>query len=1834
MKFRKVVASIIATAVIITSSSFTNVAYAAEIKDEVPVATEMAAQTPAQIESVTDNEPAVVQEPASEDKPAVEDKPTTDQQPAGEEKPVSEEEDTDHPATEELPTDEEIEAEKPSDAVTDLANTGETVDETVVETEVLEEEGDELLKSNDYFEVDGDGKLKRKTDAGGKVIPLQEDVRIPANCKTIPADIFRNNRIVKTIRFDRSYDNDGKSYKDQTGANNKQLLESIADKAFENSAIEQIIGLPSGVTAIPVDCFIGSNLKRITFETDSNHTESSSQQYYSKTITSIRSNAFKGVRFDNTTLEFYGCTTIEASAFEESNITEIRLQDKGGANITTIGNSAFKNCSNLQIFGNSGSKWPVTISSIGSGAFEGTALSYVDLSGVSLEPNGGLNSETFKNCKKLTAFVFPNDATKVPNNLFNGCTAIRDVAFPEPDVDNNYYGITEIEYDAFLNCTALAEISLRNACKIGQTAFGNCNNLKSIYFGYDPTDANLMALVAGGRSIPDSAFYNNTKKTKGYVMRGYDDDFLMAYARKHNYSYETLNKIYTATKSDQPECKNATIKVTPEKILPGEKVTVTVTPSSGYSLMDFRVVRADNLGQIPSPVTLESFDRSKQVFSFEMPDDANYNLIIRPKVEKTADISVDNLEYFLDEADGTRNGPNSGSGFTLDAGKKYQIVLKNAMGDLPNWLWSYSSDKQDSVAVTSTGVLSTLTSTTNPAFVSVKMLNNAKGTVKFRVEVNDALTIKRVYVKGGENNAATWKGSKGIVIPAGKNQLDVTNRNTTDGDGNAALYPVVRIPKSLVAVGDYTFGVNINAYTDNAINPATDPRVVKSNWTSTDTTIAAPVAATSTTNSNTIRIVKGSQGEAAIGITTLNYGEKKVNGNNTEDTPAADVEYNETFVIVEVWDDTPRIAEKEIVINAQKKENLVTLFNAYADAGDNAAGKVYDDGMFNVYYDSDCTKPCKDFTVEYDKDKQRMNFVTTDDYDDRTPLNKTNTYKGLWLDVTLHERGKYIIPLPNVKVENKPLAPKLTSAGKLNLFYNTTATPDEKGNVKVTHNLTSETLVDVDLISTDNYKKYGKRAAEKVYTVVDGVKIRNATIEDKFYDNFNVAKADTRWIITRKAVAGTPHDIYTDGSKKAILSGYIYLYYKNYKYPVMQTYTVPSEITAPKYTITPASATGHTQVPDREYEVQLLDQLKEPVDISALLSDDGGTPASVWPDGLMIDGAKTKNTSIKTDGATLTKSIANDKITLGVNGTPKPGVAVIRIHMKTWSDYDGKTDDPKYLRYNFNLTVSSATPKVTANASRVYFNIAYSSVDAQSTTTGEKFEIQYNSSMPVDAPIFGFKNLTYTGVAKSKADAEKLIVKTGGSAGKFDFNDPTLKLTTDGKLTFELPNDFDATGSFNYKVTPVIKYNTATAQPIDLPAIAFTVSVTKADPTLKLSNATFTINYLGKIVRDGDDYGDTSYCETKYTLGGLSSGTGADDYNVDLTGADVDKVTTGAEDFANLAKQSVTQPLAGGVYKVTRVGGSRTAFSYKYRVKGATISTGTVTATLKDFDLTVKGVQTEPTITAKATGTMNFADSLSKITYDFTVKNVQGYVDTTNLKVFNVLPDGSESELNFEAIDGGARTNRVYVRIKEPKGIAPNTNYKLRFRFDLTAITPSTPGIKEYVMDVNVRPVQTFPKVTATYGSRNYIYAGEDTIDSGASEKADLDRKLTLYVTVPSASRLNYLVVSDENPDKKTNARGDYVLDNNNDNVMVKNGVRWAANTPDSYKRAFNISDVECLKDGQGKPTGVYKFNLTMKNAAAVPQNKDLTLNFVTYFKGQAINTNGVPISYKIQVRK
>ncbi len=1821
MVFRKVIAAVLTAAVVLTSASYADVVYATEITETesvsadetVPVVTD--ASEPA-------NEEAVVpaQEGGSnEDTPETTEKSTENE--------TSEEEKVDTEKPEDVKESEDVK--EPSDGeVKDAAQ-----ETTATDTEFTEIAGDEyemstesFLKSTDYFTLDG-GTLKIKDDA-----KLEEDVVIPANCTRIPDTIFKGNRTVKTIRFDKYYIDGGGDRRYE------QLLNTIDPGAFENSAIEEIIGLPAGVTAIPDSCFAGSNIKLITYETNVDTTNSTIQNY-SYSIRSIGNEAFRGTTLDRTSFKFYACTAIGSSAFEDSNVTEVILPNDENLGNITIGNYAFKNCSKLSTFGQSSGDWPKKITSIGTSAFEGTALTYVNLGSIELQQDGqvakkSLYPSTFKNCTKLTSFTFPNKSVEVADNLFSGCTSLAYVSFPEPTETPAYKGIEKIEYNAFYGCTALKSISLYNTHEIQQLAFGGCTNLKEVLFDYKP-DPN----VSGDRlDIEDSAFFFNTKKAKGYVMKGYDDDVLRAYAIKHDYSYETLNEKYEVKKSENDQFAKTRVEVTPAKVLPGEKVTITVTPAGGTSLTNL-VLKGKKTSNQYKDYEIVSFTASKQVFSFEMPLNGEgrgpENIDVEPYTTANKDIVVSNLEYDLlnDENQPIDKNDYSGSYDNIDCGKKYRIRMQDTGStppELPTWLWSFSSNKPNVVAVSANGIVSSLGP--GEATITCRMLNG-RATKSFKIFVGNKQRIRKVVVHGENND---WTG--GVIKPNGK-KLELDTKTVTI-DGVEKHYPRIRLAKSLAAIEDIKFKVNIDAFADPAV---ADSSVIKSNWKTTDTTIAVVQSASSTENSNTITIKKGAEGEASIDISYLNEGEKKVNQEEDED--------NETFVIVEIWDDTPRIAEKEITVNAQKEQNLVTLFNSYADKDtahendpDNpdkiglSSGKIYEDGMFRVFYDRECTKKCTDFTVTYDKLSQRMNFVTTPEYDDRTAIGKTNTYKGLWLDVTLHDRGKYIIPLPTVKIVNTPLSPRLTTTGKFNLFYNTTATDAEKGTVSFTHNLANENLTNVRFVSTQNYKDYGRRAVEKI----DG------GVTDRFSDNFGVAvignTGNKSWRVSRKQIdrADAPNYIYTDTAGKAITAGYVYLYFGGYKYPVMMSYTVPTEVTAPRYVLDYTSGTAHTEVVGQHFTIHLLNatnKIKVPLD----RLDDGA-------DGLVIDETTSRNDSVSRDQTVLRADIAGPEygIRIGIPAAPARGAVTLRIHMTTWSDYDGKTTVPKYLRYNFTVNTTSALPTIRFNSVRPTFNLAY---------TNEVQKITATNSMPNFLPLVGFKNLEFNGNAAALARTpfvKNLIVKTNSNPIAFD--DPDM-VDTNGVLNIELPKDGEGHGTFpkgtyNYKITPVISFGGDPNNTKDLTPLTFSVVVTDNKPILRLTNATFTINYNNTIVKSGtpESYVDTSFCETKYTLTNLMTGTTMQDYKVDLSSAKYtaaksvpeayNKDTLIDTPYGGLALTKVTQPDEGATFRLYRndpVPMPPATFSYVYTVSGAKIKKGNGTndpvATLAPFNVTVRGVSTAPATTVTAAGNVNFVDALSTITYTFNVKNVPAEVTAARVQDHTGGQPVNSKRFDISRVAGAS--NKYSLTIKsdpwaDPTDIKPNVTYKERIFFKLEAT-----GDREYYVDVNVRPVQTFPRLTAS-SSRDYIYAGEDT---DAHSSADLNRSLTCYVTVPAAQRLNYQVVSKrvlggpaDYPAYATKADGSYT--NPANPVAIYNGVRWAANTPDSYKRAFEITDVECLADAAGKPTGTYRFRIRLKNAAAIVQNKQMTLNFLVYMHGQATNTAGVPASIKLTVRK
>jgi len=194
--------------------------------------------------------------------------------------------------------------------------------------------------------------------------------------------------------------------------------------------------------------------------------------------------------------------------------------------VTTIGNSAFKNCTAITSI-----ILPESVSTIGSddentGAFQGcTQLQYVKL------PTTNANftkiySSTFLGCTSLTSIrtisnipttsiIIPTSVTTIGTSAFKNCAAITSIIIPESvstigsDIENTgaFQGCTQLQYvklpttnanftkiysSTFLGCTSLTSIRTisnipttsiiipTSVTTIGTSAFKNCAAITSI----------------------------------------------------------------------------------------------------------------------------------------------------------------------------------------------------------------------------------------------------------------------------------------------------------------------------------------------------------------------------------------------------------------------------------------------------------------------------------------------------------------------------------------------------------------------------------------------------------------------------------------------------------------------------------------------------------------------------------------------------------------------------------------------------------------------------------------------------------------------------------------------------------------------------------------------------------------------------------------------------------------------------------------------------------------------------------------------------------------------------------------------------------------------------------------------------------------------------------------------------------------------------------------------------------------------------------------------------------------------------------------------------------
>ena len=186
-------------------------------------------------------------------------------------------------------------------------------------------------------------------------------------------------------------------------------------------------------------------------------------------LTSIGNYAFKGCS-NLTNIEIpSGVTSIGDSAFDGcSSLTSIEIP----SGVTYIGRNAFDDCSSLTSI-----EIPSGVTSIGDSAFDGCSnLTNIEIpSGVT-----SIGSHMFAWCDSLTSVVFGENSqlTSIGESAFYGCSSLTSVIFGEN---------SQLEYIqewAFYDCSSLTSIAIPSGVTyIGRNAFDGCSSLTSVVFG-------------------------------------------------------------------------------------------------------------------------------------------------------------------------------------------------------------------------------------------------------------------------------------------------------------------------------------------------------------------------------------------------------------------------------------------------------------------------------------------------------------------------------------------------------------------------------------------------------------------------------------------------------------------------------------------------------------------------------------------------------------------------------------------------------------------------------------------------------------------------------------------------------------------------------------------------------------------------------------------------------------------------------------------------------------------------------------------------------------------------------------------------------------------------------------------------------------------------------------------------------------------------------------------------------------------------------------------------------------------------------------------------------
>lgn len=221
---------------------------------------------------------------------------------------------------------------------------------------------------------------------------------------------------------------------------------NVYHNLYLNGELVTDLVIPDGTTEIKDYAFAYGNFKSVTIP---------------GSVTSIGNGAFENCT-NLTSIEIPNSVTIiDAGAFVRSGLTSVEIP----GNVTSIGQQAFGDCANL-----SSVVMLDGVVFIGPLAFRECE----NLTSVEIPCSvTSIGQSAFMNCFELPSIDIPNSVTFIGQSAFAGCTKLESVIIPN--------GVTAIEMGTFLSCYSLASVTIPNSVtSIGVTAFRDCCSLTSL----------------------------------------------------------------------------------------------------------------------------------------------------------------------------------------------------------------------------------------------------------------------------------------------------------------------------------------------------------------------------------------------------------------------------------------------------------------------------------------------------------------------------------------------------------------------------------------------------------------------------------------------------------------------------------------------------------------------------------------------------------------------------------------------------------------------------------------------------------------------------------------------------------------------------------------------------------------------------------------------------------------------------------------------------------------------------------------------------------------------------------------------------------------------------------------------------------------------------------------------------------------------------------------------------------------------------------------------------------------------------------------------------------